>query len=177
MLRENSITSYAIIVVLAAVLIVSVNAIAQTKDNKFTSKEQSENKSLPQKKQIKKTVKPQEGLSHSLELSKKIAKLEEELSLTKTALFAEQQDGDEIYNKISILNESIKGLQAVVNEQNIELVALKAAHIKYNNVITCYRAGLSAWDKQLHLRSLTGEDRLTISTELRSVISRCPSIG
>ena len=58
MLRKNSITSYAIILVLVAVFILSVNAIAQTKDNKFTSKESGEKKPIPQKKQIKKTVKP-----------------------------------------------------------------------------------------------------------------------
>jgi hypothetical protein len=176
MLRKNSITSYAIIVVLAAVFILSVNAIAQTKDNKFISKELGEKKPIPQKKQIKKSIKPQEGLSSSLELSKKIAELEGELTRTKTALFAEQQDGDESYNKIRMLTESIKGVQAVVIGKNTELVALKDAHEKYTDVITCYRKGLSAWDNQLRLGKLTGQDRLTISTELRSVISRCPSI-
>jgi hypothetical protein len=158
-------TSYAIIVVLAAVLILSVNAIAQTKDNKFTSKEQGEKKPLPQK-----------GLSSSLEFSKKIAELEGGLSRTKTELFAEQQVGVELHNEIRMLTERIKGLQAVVIEKNTQLVSLKDTHEKYNDVITCYRAGLSAWDNQLGARVLTGEDRLTISTELRSVISRCPSI-
>ena len=38
MLLNKRITSYAIIILLAAVLILSVNAIAQTKDNKFTKK-------------------------------------------------------------------------------------------------------------------------------------------
>ena len=165
MFQKNSITSYAIIVVLAAVFILSVNAIAQTKDNKFTSKESGEKKPIPQ-----------EGLSSSLELSNKIAELEGELTRTKTALFAEQQDGDELHNEIRMLTESIKGIQAVVIGKNTELVALKDAHEKYTDVITCYRTGLSAWDNQLRVRTLTGQDRLTISTNLRSVIRRCPSI-
>jgi len=176
MLRKKSITSYAIIVMLAAVFILSVNAIAQTKDNKFTSKESGDKKPILQKKQIKKTVKRQEGLSSSLELSRKIAELEGELTRTKTASLAKQQDEDKLHNKIRMLTESIKGIQAVVIEKNTELVALKDAHEKYNDVITCYRTGLSAWDNQLRIRALTGQDRLTISTELRSVISRCPSI-
>ena len=176
MLRKNSIMSYAIIVMLAAVFILSVNAIAQTKDNKFTSKESGEKKPILQKKQIKKTVKRLEGLSSSLELSRKIAELEGELTRTKTASLAKQQDEDELHNKIRMLTESIKGVKAVVIEKNTELVALKDAHGKYNDVITCYRTVLSAWDNQLHIRALTEQDRLTISTELRNVISRCPSI-
>ncbi|MGY8761453.1 MAG: hypothetical protein ACKVK9_10075, partial [Nitrospinaceae bacterium] len=64
MLLNKRITSYAIIILLAAVLILSVNAIAQTKDNKFTKKNQVVKKPLPQV-----------GLSSSLELSKKISEL------------------------------------------------------------------------------------------------------
>ena len=148
----------------------------KTKDNKFTSKKQGKKKPVQQKKQIKKTVKSKEGMSNSLELSKKIATLEEQLSRTKTALFAELQDRDEMNNEINMLNTSMKSLQAVVNEKNTKLVTLKKKHEKYNDVITCYRTGLSTWDKQLRVRKLTGQERLTISTELRSVISRCPSI-
>ena len=165
MLRKKSITSYAIIVMLAAVFIFTVNATAQTNDDEYTSEEQGEKKPIPQ-----------EGLQSSLELSNKIAELEGKLSNTKTALLAKQQDEDELHNKIRMLTESIKGIQAVVIEKNTELVALEDANEKYNDVITCYRTGLSAWDNQLRLRALTGQDRLTISTELRSVISRCPSI-
>jgi chromosome segregation ATPase len=176
MLLNRRITSYAIIILLAAVLILSVNAIAQTKDNKFTNKNQVEKKTVPQKKQIKKNVKPQVGLSSSLELSKKISKLEGELSRTKVTLFAEQQDGDELYNKIKMLTTSMKNLQAVVNQKNTELVMLKDAHEKYNDVITCYRTALSAWDNQLRTLARTGPDHIIIGTELRSAISKCPSI-
>ena len=176
MLRKNSMTSYAIIVVLAAVFILPINAIAQTKDNKFTSNEQVERKLVPQKIQINNTVKPQEGLSSSLQLDKKITALEGELSRTKNALFAKQQDRDEMYNKINMLTTSMKGLQAVVNKKHTELVALKDAYETYNDVITCYKTALSAWDNHLRSRALTGPDRITIATELRSAISKCPSI-
>ena len=54
MLLNKRITSYAIIIFFAAVLILSVNAIAQTKGNKFTNKNQVEKKPVPQKKQLKK---------------------------------------------------------------------------------------------------------------------------
>ena len=53
---------------------------------------------------------------------------------------------------------------------------LKDAHEKYNDVITCYRTALSAWDNQLRTRARTGPDRITIGAELRSAISKCPSI-
>ena len=173
MLRKNSIMSYVIIVVLAAVFIFTVNATAQTNDDEYTSEEQYEYTSEEQGE--KKPI-PQEGLQSSLELSNKIAELERELSNTKTALLVEQQGGDELHNKIKVLTENIKNLQAVVNQKNTKLVALKDTHDQYNDVITCYRTGLSAWDNQLRVRALTGQDRLIISTELRSVISKCPSI-
>ena len=176
MLRKNSMTSYAIIVLLAAVLISPVNTIAQTKDNKFTSKEQIEKQPVSQKIQIKKIVKPQEGLLSSLELSKEIAALKGELSRIKTALFAKQQDGNKMYNEINMLTTSMKGLQAVVNKKHTEFVALKDAYETYNDVIICYRTALSAWDNQLRARARTGPDLITIGTELRSAISKCPSI-
>ena len=176
MLLNKRITSYAIIILLAAVLILPANAIAQIKDNKSINQRQVEKKLVPQKKQLKKNVKPQVGLSSSLELSKKISELEGELSSTKTALFAEQQDGDKMYNEINMLTTSMKGLQAVVNKKHTELVALKDAYETYNDVITCYRTALSAWDDQLRARARTGPERITIGTELRSAISKCPSI-
>ena len=165
MLLKKTLKSYAIIILLVSVLILPVNAIAQTMDNKFINQKQVEKKPVPQK-----------GLSSSLELSKKISELEGELSRTKNTLFAERQDQDGLYNKIKMLTTSMKNLQAVVNEKNTELVMLKDAHEKYNDVITCYRTALSAWDNQLRVRALTEQDRLIISTELRSVISKCPSI-
>ena len=58
MLLKKSLTSYAIIIFLAAVLILSVNTIAQTQDNKFTNKKQVEKKPVPQKKYLKNNVKP-----------------------------------------------------------------------------------------------------------------------
>lgn len=176
MLQKNSMTSNAIIVVLAAVLVLPINAIAQTKDNEFTNKEQLERKLVPQQIQIKKTVKPQEGLSSSLELSKKVAALEAELSLRKNELLANQQYGDEMYNKINMLTANMKDLQAVVNKKNTELDVLKDAYEKYNDVITCYRTALSAWDNQLRARTRTGSDRITIGTELHIAISKCPAI-
>ena len=53
---------------------------------------------------------------------------------------------------------------------------LKDAHEKYNDVITCYRTALSAWDNQLRKRGRNGTDQIIIGTELRSSISKCPSI-
>ena len=53
---------------------------------------------------------------------------------------------------------------------------LKDAHEKYNDVITCYRTALSAWDNQLRKPARTGLDHIIIGTELRSAISKCPSI-
>jgi chromosome segregation ATPase len=176
MLLKKSLTSYAIIILLAAVLILPANAIAQTKDNKSINQKQVEKKLVPQKKHLNNNVKPQKGLSSSLELSKKISELEGELSRTKITLFAEQQDGDELYNEIRILTTGMKNLQAVVNQKNTELVMLKDAHEKYNDVITCYRTALSAWDNQLRTLGRTGPDRIIIGTELRSAISKCPSI-
>jgi hypothetical protein len=176
MLIKKILTSYAIIIILAAVLILSVNAIAQTQDNKFINKKQVEKKPVPENKHLKQNVKPQEGLSSSLELSKKISELEGELSRTKMKLFAEQQDGDKLYNKIIMLTTNMNNLQAVVNQKNTELVVLKDAHEKYNDVITCYRTALSAWDNQLRTRARTGPDHIIIGTELRSTISKCPSI-
>ena len=110
MLLKKILTSYAIIILLASVLILSVNAIAQTKDNKLIIQKQFEKKPVPQKKHLKNNVKPQKGLSSSLELSKKILELEGELSRTKITLFAEQQEGDELYNKIRMLTTSMKKL-------------------------------------------------------------------
>jgi hypothetical protein len=176
MLINKRITSYAIIILLATVLILSVNAIAQTKDNNFTNKNQVEKKPMPQKKQLKKNVKSQAGLSSSLELAKKTSELERELSRTKITLLAEQQERDELYNKIIMLTTSMNNLQAVVNQKNTELVFLKDAHEKYNDVITCYRTALSAWDNQLRTPERTGPDHIIIGTELRSAISNCPSI-
>ena len=176
MLLKKNLMSYTIIILLASVLILSVNAIAQTKDNKLINQKQVENKPVPKKKHVKNNIKPQKRLSSSLELSKKISELEGELLRTKTTLFTAQQDGDELYNKIRMLTTSMKSLQVVVNEKNTELVMLKDAHGKYNDVISCYRTALSAWDNQLRARVRTGPDRITIGAELRSAISKCPSI-
>jgi transglutaminase/protease-like cytokinesis protein 3 len=176
MLLKKSFKLYSIIILLAAVLILSVNAIAQTKVNKLTNKKQVEKKPIPQKKHLKQNAKLQEGLSSSLELSNKISELEGELSRTKTTLFAEQQESDELYNKVRMLTTSLKNLQAVVNQKNTELVMLKDAHEKYTDVITCYRTALSAWDNQLRTPARTGPDHIILGTELRSAISMCPSI-
>ena len=176
MLLKKILTSYAIIILLASFFILSVNAIAQTKDNKLINQKQVEKKPVPENKRLKQNVKPQEGLSSSLELSKKISELEGELSRTKITLFAKQKDGDELYKKIRMLTTSMKNLQAVVNEKNTELVMLKEVHRKYNDVISCYRTALSAWDSQLRTRARTGQDHIIIGTELRGAISKCPSI-
>ena len=103
MLLNKRITSYAIIIFLAAVLILSVNAIAQTKDNKFTNKNQVEKKTVPQKKQIKKNVKPQVGLSSSLELSKKIPK-----SVSRTLTKEEKHKRRRLKNCISARKALLK---------------------------------------------------------------------
>jgi hypothetical protein len=81
-----------------------------------------------------------------------------------------------LYNKIKMLTTSMKNLQAVVNQKNTELVMLKDANEKYNDVITCYRTGLSAWDNQLRKLARTGPEHIIIGTELRVAISKCPSI-
>ena len=176
MLLNKRITSYAIIILLATVLILPVNATAQTKDNKFINKKQVEKKPVPQIKHLNQNGKPQKGLSSSLVLSKKISELEGELSHTKTALFAKQMDGDKMYNEINMLTTRMKGLQVVVNKKHTELVALKDAYETYTDVITCYRTALSAWDNQLRKRVRTGTDLIIIGTELRTAISKCPSI-
>jgi hypothetical protein len=176
MLLKKTLKSYAIIILLVSVLILPVNAIAQTMDNKFINQKQVEKKPVLQKKHLNNKVKPQKGLSSSLELSKKISELEGELSRTKITLFAKQQDGDELYKKIRMLTTSMKNLQAVVNEKNTELVMLKDAHRKYIDVISCYRTALSVWDNQLRTRARTGPDHIIIGTELRGAISKCPSI-
>ena len=75
-----------------------------------------------------------------------------------------------------MLTTSMKDLQAVVNKKSTELVMLKDAYEKYNDVITCYRGALSAWDNHLHTRPRTGPDRIMIDNQLRSTISDCPSI-
>ena len=75
-----------------------------------------------------------------------------------------------------MLTTSMKDLQAVVNKKSTELVMLKDAYEKYNDVITCYRAAMSAWDNQLRSRARTGLDHIIIGTELRNAISKCPSI-
>jgi hypothetical protein len=73
-------------------------------------------------------------------------------------------------------------------ERDTELGSLKDEYKKstkaklYNEVsalegvITCYRKALIAWDNMHRIRDLTEQDRLTISTELRSNISNCPPI-
>jgi hypothetical protein len=196
-LRKYNIKLGVIIVILAAVLILPFNSIAQNKNNKLMSKAQSEKKPPLQKKQIGKTIKPSGQLSVSTVLSKKIVVLEGELSRIKTALSQAAKAGgekDKYINKLTLdikglqgllvdktseivfLDEEVKGFQALVNEKDSESVELKHEYEKNNNVITCYRTALTEWDKNLRRRVLTEQDRLTISTELRRSISGCPPI-
>jgi hypothetical protein len=86
------------------------------------------------------------------------------------------------------LKDDIKTLEALVSERNTELDTLKDEYKQstkaklYNEVsilegvITCYREAIIAWDNILHRLEITEQDRLTISTELRSNISNCPPI-
>ena len=113
--------------------------------------------------------------------SKKILALEKVLSLTKAAQTLEAAELVE-------LQDDIKTLDALVSERDTELDILKDEYKKstkaklYNevsileDVITCYRKAIISWDNTLHSRVLTEQDRSTISTELRSNISSCPSI-
>ena len=113
--------------------------------------------------------------------SKKILALEKVLSLTKSAQLLEAA-------KLVELQDDIKTLETLVSERDTELYTLKDEYKKttkaklYNEisvlegVITCYRKALIAWDN-MHLRLQPNEqDRLTISTELRSTIINCPPI-
>ena len=113
--------------------------------------------------------------------SKKILALEKVLSLTKAAQLLEAAELVE-------LQDDIKTLETLVSERDTELYTLKDEYKKstkaklYNEisilegVITCYREAIIAWDNMLRSLDLTEQDRLTISTELRSNISSCPSI-
>ena len=113
--------------------------------------------------------------------SKKILALEKVLSLTKAAQLSEAAELVE-------LQDDIKTLEILVSERDTELYTLKDEYKKstkaklYNEisalegVITCYRKALIAWDNMLRRLEITEQDRLTISTELRSNISNCPPI-
>ena len=113
--------------------------------------------------------------------SKKILALEKVLSLTKAAQLLEA-------GELVELQDDIKTLETLVSERDTELYTLKDEYKKstkaklYNkvsvldSVITCYRKAIIAWDNMLHRLELTEQDRLTISTELRSNISNCPPI-
>ena len=86
------------------------------------------------------------------------------------------------------LQDDMKTLETLVSERDTELYTLKDEYKKstkaklYNEVsilegvITCYRKAIISWDNMLHRLELTEQDRLTISTELRSNISNCPPI-
>lgn len=113
--------------------------------------------------------------------SKKILALEKVLSITKSAQLLEAAELVE-------LQDDIKTLETLVSERDTELYTLKEEYKQstkaklYNevsileDVITCYREAIIAWDNMLRSPDLTEQDRLTISTELRSNISSCPSI-
>jgi hypothetical protein len=113
--------------------------------------------------------------------SKKILALEKVLSLTKAAQTLEAAELVE-------LQDDIKTLEALVSESDTELDTLKNEYKKstkaklYNQIsklegiITCYWKALIAWDNMHRSRDLTEQDRLTVSTELRSNISNCPPI-
>ena len=255
---------------LTAVLILPVNVIAQSKSNTTISKKQSEKRSVLQNSSIKNNGILQEQLSKSAEIYKKIPALKKILLSAKTALFDEGKARLEsaknivtlaanIKNiksklvkrdaQIVMLQDKIKGLQALVGKTNTGLLAskdsnkqnnegtqskkilalekalslTKAAQLSeaaklvelqddikiletvvskrdteldtlkdeykkstkaklYNEVsilegaITCYRKALITWDNMHRSRDLTEQDRLTISTELRSKISNCPQI-
>ena len=195
MLKKYNIKSYAIIVVLAVVLILPLNTIAQTRNKESMSKVQSSKKPALKQKKIQKNTGLQKKSSSSVKFSKRIATLEGELSRTKAALLAEQKTGVAKDKNITTLTASIKDVQALLRQRNVELdtlydeikglenvvserdtnlVTLKDAYDKYDDVITCYRVALSTWDNQRRRRGLSEQDHLTISTILRSAISKSP---
>ena len=267
---QHKTTFFINIFMLTAVLILPVNVIAQSKSNTTISKKQSEKRSVLQNSSIKNNGILQEQLSKSAEIYKKIPALKKILLSAKTALFDEGKARLEsaknivtlaanIKNiksklvkrdaQIVMLQDKIKGLQALVGKTNTGLVAPKVSNKKTNEgnqskkilalekalsltkaaqlseaaklvelqddikiletvvskrdteldtlkdeykkstkaklynevsalegVITCYRKALIAWDNMHRSRDLTEQDRLTISTELRSNISNCPPI-
>lgn len=269
-MRQHKITFFINIFMLAAALILPVNVIAQSKSNTVMNKGKSEKGSALQNSSIKNNGILQEQLSKAAEIYKKIPVLKKMLLSAKTALFDEGKTRLEsaknivtlaanIKNiksklvkrdaQIVILQDKIKGLQALVGKTNTGLLASKDSN-KQNNegnqskkilalekalsltkaaqildaaklvelqddikiletlvserdteldslkdeykkstkaklynevsalegVITCYRKALIAWDNMHRSRDLTEQDRLTISTELRSNISNCPPI-
>jgi hypothetical protein len=209
MSQKYNIKRCAIFVVLAAVFILPVSSIAQMKGNKLTVEKQVkrivsaptgkalQGGTVPQKKMISKTIKPQEKLSVSAVLSNKIVVLEAELLRTKNTLLQADKAKVEKDKAISMLNESVRGLQSLANqkdttivainqqlnglqilvsEKDAELLNLGDTHEKYNSAIMCYRTALSLWDTQRQKTGLTAEDDLIISNELRVSISRCPPI-
>jgi hypothetical protein len=269
-MRQHKITCFITIFVLVAVLILPVNLIAQSKSNTITNKKQSEKESVLKNSSIKNNSILQEQLSKSAEIYKKIPVLKKMLLSAKTALFDEQKarlksaknivmlaaNIKSIKSKLVqrdtqlvLLQDKVKGLQALVGKTNTGLIASKDSNKQINegnqskkilalekvlsvtkaaqlseaaelvklqddiktlealvserdteldtlkdeykkstkaklynevsileDVITCYRKAIISWDNTLHSRVLTEQDRSTISTELRSNISSCPSI-
>ena len=269
-MQQHKITSFINIFMLGAVLILPVNVIAQSKSNTIISKKKSEKGSVLQNSSIKNNGILQEQLSKAAEIYKKIPVLKKMLLSAKTALFDEGKArlksaknivtlAANIKNiksklvkrdaQIVMLQDKIKGLQALVGKTNTGLVASKDSNKQTNEgnqskkilalekvlsltksaqlleaaelvelqddiktletlvserdtelytlkdeykkstkaklyneisvlegVITCYRKALIAWDNMHRRLELTEQDRLTISTELRSNISNCPPI-
>jgi hypothetical protein len=173
------------------------NAIVKPNNNKPRGNDQSRKKPTLQKKRIEKAIKPEGQLPVSAVLSKKIVALEAELSRTKNALIQAGKAGGENEKYIRtltsnvevlqglvskkdaelvLLDEEIKALKALVSEKASESASLNDLYEKHNDVISCYRTALTIWDKSRLRRGLTGQDRLTISTQLRNTISGCPPI-
>ena len=149
MLKKHNIKSYTIVIVLAFVLILPINVIAQgnivpqrsvaPRANTVPQGNVAPQRSVaprantvpqgnvvPQRSAAPRvnTAPPKKKLSVSAVLAKKIATLEGELSRTKTALFTASNAGLEKDKKINMFTVSIQSLQGAVSEKDIELAGL-----------------------------------------------------
>jgi len=245
MLKINNIKSYEIVVGLAIILILPVNAIAQSNVIPQANAVPQVNavpqrnavpqasavpqrnavpqasavpqrnavpqaSAVPQRNAVPQasavpqnnTVPPKKKLSITAVLATKVAKLEGQLSSTKTAFITALNSGVEKDKKISILTatgvekdkkisiltatgvekdtklaslyEDIKGLQGLASERDKKFASLKDAHKKYKDVISCYKKALSTWDNHLREDGLLEQHRISISTVLHASLRECP---
>ena len=207
MLKINNIKSYEIVVGLAIILILPVNAIAQSnvipqanavpqvnavpqRNAVPQASAVPQRNAVPQASAVPKnnTVPPKKKLSITAVLATKVAKLEGQLSSTKTAFITALNSGVEKDKKISILTatgvekdtklaslyEDIKGLQGLASERDKKFASLKDAHKKYKDVISCYKKALSTWDNHLREDGLLEQHRISISTVLHASLRECP---
>ena len=137
MLKTYNIQSYTIVFVLALVLILPANLIAQGNAIPQANAAPQRNvvpqaNAAPQRNVVpqanaapqRNAVPPKKKLSVTAVLATKIATLEGELSRTKTAFLTALNSGVEKDKKISNLTLSMQGLQGAVSEKEAKLATL-----------------------------------------------------